>query len=74
MRDWRELLPEAAVVVVEVGGTRTGQCLPGDRLRIHNEPDNHEARPRPRAHGRNHRPPQVAGWFVPLDRYGFDGV
>ena len=49
------------VVVVEVGGTRTGQCLPGDRPGIHNEPDNHEARPCSRAHGQNRRPPQVAG-------------
>ena len=49
------------MVVVEVGGTRTGQCLLGDRPGIHNEPDNHEARPCPRAHGRNRRPPQVAG-------------
>ena len=48
------------MVVVEVGGTRTGQCLPGDRLGIHNEHDNHEARPRPRAHGQNRRAPQVA--------------
>ena len=59
--DWRELPPEAAVVVVEVGGTRAGLCLPGDRLGIHNELDNREARLRPRAHGRNRRPPQVAG-------------
>ena len=50
-RHWREQLSEAAVVVVEVGGTRTSQCLPGDRSGIHNEPDNHEARPRPRANG-----------------------
>ena len=59
--DWRELPPEAAVVVVEVGGTRTGLCSPGDRPGIHNGPDNHEDRPRPRAHGRNRRPPQVVG-------------
>ena len=38
--DWRELPPEAAVVVVEVGGTRTGQCPPGDCLGVHNDPDN----------------------------------
>ena len=61
MRDWRELPPEAAVMVVEVVGTRTGQCLPGDRPGSHTEPDNRAARPRPRAHGRNRRPPQVAG-------------
>ena len=61
VRDWRELPPEAAVVVVEVGGARTDQCPLGDRPGSHNEPDNREARPRPRAHGRNHRLPQVAG-------------
>ena len=61
MKDWRELPPKAVVMVVEVGGTRTGQCLFGDRPGIHNEPDTHEARPRPRAHGRNHITPQVAG-------------
>ena len=60
VRDWRELPPEAAVVV-EVGGMRTGQCPPGDRPGIHNEPDNHGDRPRPRAHGQNRRPPEVAG-------------
>ena len=49
------------MVVVKVGGTRTAQCPPGDRLGVHNEPDNREARPRPRAHGRNRRPPQVVG-------------
>ena len=52
-----ELPPEAAVMVVEVGGTRTGQCPPGS----HTELDNRAARPRPRAHGLNRRPPQVAG-------------
>ena len=61
VRDWRELPPWAAVVVVEVGGTRTAQCPPGDRPGVHNEPDNREARPRPRAHGRNRMPPQVVG-------------
>ena len=61
VRDWKELPPEAAGVVVEVGGTRTGQCRPGDFPGIHTEPDSRAARPRPRAHGRNHRPPQVAG-------------
>ena len=49
------------MVVIEVGGTRTGQCPPGDRPGIHNEPDNREDRPRPRAHGRNRRPPQGVG-------------
>ena len=48
MRDWRELPPEAVVMVV-------------DRPGSHTEPDTHEARPRPRAHGRNHMAPQVAG-------------
>ena len=62
-------------MVVEVGGTRTGQCLLGDRPGIHNEPDTHEARPRPRAHDRNHMAPQVAGHrCVPFDRYGLDRV
>ena len=61
MNDWRELPSEAAVIVVEVGGTRTGQRLPGDRPGIHNEPDTHETRPRLRARGRSRRPPQVAG-------------
>ena len=51
-------------MVVEVDGTRTGQCLLGDRPGIHNEPDTHEARPRPRAHDRNHMAPQVAGHHV----------
>ena len=49
------------MVVVEVGGARTGQCLPGDSSGIHSEPYNHEACPHPRAHGQNLRPPQVAG-------------
>ena len=64
VRDGGELPPEAAGMVVEVDGTRTGQCLPGDRPGIHNEPDTHEARPRPRAHDRNHMAPQVAGHQV----------
>ena len=46
---------------MEVGGLRTAQHPPGDHLRVPNGPDNHEARPRPRAHGQNHRPPQVMG-------------
>ena len=54
------------MTVVEVGGTRTGQRLPGDRPGIHTEPDSHAARPRPRAHGWNHRPPQIAGHPVCL--------
>ena len=53
--------PEAAVMVVAVGGTRTGQCRPKDRLGIHTEPNSRAAHPRPRAHGQNHRPLQVAG-------------
>ena len=61
VRDWRELPAEAAVVVVEVGGTRTAQCLPGDRPGSQNGPDSREARPRPRARGRNRRLPQVVG-------------
>ena len=59
-----ELPPEAAVMVVEVGGTRTGQCPPEDHPGSHTEPDNHAACPRSRAHGRNRRPPQVAGHLV----------
>ena len=59
--DWGELPLEAAGMVVEVGGTRTGQCLPGDRPGSHTELDSRAARPRPRAHDQNHRPPQVAG-------------
>ena len=59
VRDWRELPPWVVVVVVEVGETRTAQCLPGDRPGSQNGPDSREARPRPRARGRNRRPPQV---------------
>ena len=62
--DWRELPLEAVVVVVEVGGTRTGLCPPGGRPGIHNGLDSREDRPRPRAHGRNRRPPQVVGHLV----------
>ena len=40
-----------ARVLVEVGGTRTAQCLPGDRPGSQNKPDSHEARPRLRARG-----------------------
>ena len=61
MRDWTELPPEAAVMVVELGEMRTGQCPPEDRPGSHTEPDNRAARPRPRAHGRNRRAPLVAG-------------
>ena len=61
VRDWRELSPWATVVVVEMGGTRTAQCPSGDRPGVHNEPGNREARPRPMAHGRDRRPPQVVG-------------
>ena len=46
-------------VVLEVGETRTGLCNPGCHPRIQSEPDNREARPRLRAHGPSHRPPQV---------------
>ena len=55
---------EDAKMVVEVGGTRTSQCLPENRPGSHTEPDTYEARPRPRAHARSHRPPQVAGHQV----------
>ena len=54
----------AAGVVVEVGGTRTGLCHPGCHLGIQSEPNNREARPRPRASGPSRRPPQVAGHQV----------
>ena len=43
--------PMAAVVVVEVGETRTGLCHPGYRPGIQSEPDKREARPRLRARG-----------------------
>ena len=59
VKDWRGLSPWMAGVVVEVGGTRTTQCLPGDRPGSQNWPDSREARPRPRARGRNRRSPQV---------------
>ena len=58
--DWKELPSEAAVVVVKVGGRRTGQCPPGDHLGIQNGPDSKD-RPHPRAHGWNRRLPQVVG-------------
>ena len=45
--------------VVEVGGTRTAQCHPGGHQGVQSGPDNHEARPRSRAHDRNRRSPQV---------------
>ena len=64
VRDWGELPPEAAGMVVEVGGTRTSQCLPEDRPGSHTGPDSRAARPRPRAHDRNHMAPQVAGHQV----------
>ena len=59
-------------MVVEVGDTmevvlvetRTGQCPPGCHPGIHSEPDNLEARPRPRARVPSPRPPQVAGHQV----------
>ena len=40
---------------------RTAQYPPGDRPGIQNLPGSRGVRPRPRAHGRNHRPPQVVG-------------
>ena len=63
MKGWKELPPWMAGVVVVVEGDemRTGQCPPGDRPGVQNEPDSREARPRPRARGRSRRPPQVAG-------------
>ena len=54
----------AAGVVVEVGETRVGLCHPGYHPGIQTEPDNREARPRLRARGPSHRPPQVAGHQV----------
>ena len=51
---------------MEVGGTRTAQYLPGDRPEIQNRPDSREARPRLRAHGLNHRSPQVVAHPVCL--------
>ena len=59
-KDWRELPPVAAGVVVEVGGSRTGQC----RLGSHTELETHKASPRPRAHDHIHMAPQVAGHQV----------
>ena len=61
VRDWRELPLWAAVVVEEVGETRTAQCPHGDRPGVHNKPDNREARPRPKAHGKNRRSPSGRG-------------
>ena len=46
-------------MVVEVGETRTDQCLPEDRPGVQNGLDSREASPCLRAHGRNRRPPQV---------------
>ena len=46
---------------MEVGGTRTAQYPPGGRPGTQNGPDSREASPRPRAHDRNHRAPQVMG-------------
>ena len=63
-KDWEGRLPEAAGVVVEVGGTRAGQCPPGYHPGIHSEPDSREARPRPRARDPSHRPPEVGGHQV----------
>ena len=51
-------------MVVEVGGKRTGQCLPEDRPGSHTEPDSRAARPHPRAHDWNHMAPQVVGHQV----------
>ena len=46
-------------MVVEVGEKRTAQCPPGDRPGVQSGPDSREVHPRPRAHGRNRKPPQV---------------
>ena len=47
-------------VVAEVGDEwRTAQCHPGDCPGVQNEPDTHEAPPRPRAHGSSHTSPHV---------------
>ena len=51
-------------VVVEVGETRTGLGHPGYHPEIQSEPDNREPRPRLRACGPSHRPPQVTGHQV----------
>ena len=63
-KDWEERPPEAAGVVVEVGGMRTSLCHPGYRPGIQSEPDSQEARPCLRARGPSCRPPQVAGHQV----------
>ena len=63
------------MVVEEVGGTRTGQCLPGNRPGIHNELIIMKlvlvlglmARIVGPLRSREAR-------FVPFDRYGFNGV
>ena len=61
------LLPRSAVVVVEVvGERRTTQCHHGDRPGVQNGPDSRVAPPRPRAHGSNHKSPQVVGHPVCL--------
>ena len=54
----------AAGVGVEVGGSRTGQCLPGDRPGSHTELETHKSHPRPRAHDQSHMAPQAAGHQV----------
>ena len=58
------MVVEVGETEVGVGETRTGLghlgCHPG----IQSEPDNREARPRLRARGPSHRPPQVAGHQV----------
>ena len=46
--------------VLEVGKALSkGKRSVRDRPRIQNGPDSRRARPRPRAYGRNRRPPQV---------------
>ena len=64
VKDWRELPLVATGMVVEVGETRTGQCLPEDHPGSHTELDTHKARPRPRAHDQSHMAPQGAGHQV----------
>ena len=51
---------------MEVGGTRTAQYPPRDRPGIQNGPNSREARPRLRAHGLNHRSPQIVAHPVCL--------
>ena len=51
--------PRSAEVVVEVGEWRTAQGHHRDRPGVQSGPDSCEARPLPRAHDLNRKPPQV---------------